>query len=225
MALDVTTMDCTRLNEDDLVELAELSAGRDGGYSLELLTKAAEDWVVVTRVRGDEDRLLAFSMSTLERIGGTPCILLGVAYVARDDQRLETLAALMAGNYHRALMAFPDEDVLVGTRLASAGGYDAFALLADIVPRPDHAANGEERQWGRRLAKRFAIDADHYEAPAFTVRGDGDEPVYFDYETADADAVDAAVATQFDDIDASKGDLRITFGWAMAEELLNFPRV
>ena len=98
-------------------------------------------------------------------------------------------------------------------------------MLQDIVPRPDHGAIGEERQWGRRLAKRFGIDPDHYDAPAFTVRGDGSAPLFLDYETAKPESVDAEVAAQFDHIDASNGDAVITFGWAMAEELLKYQRV
>ena len=226
MALDVTTIDCTALDEGDLAEMADLCADNAAGYDLETLTKVRDEWVLITRVREtDSEKLRAFSMSTLERIGGTPCILLGVGFVARNSRREAVIKALMFGNYHRALMAFPDEDVLVGTRLATAGGYDAYKVLQDIVPRPDHGANGEERQWGRRLAKRFGIDPDHYEAPAFTVRGDGSAPLFLDYETAKPESVDAEVAAQFDHIDASNGDALITFGWAMAEELLKYQRV
>ena len=226
MALDVTTIDCTALDEGDLAEMADLCADNAAGYDLETLTKVRDEWVLITRVREtDSEKLRAFSMSTLERIGGTPCILLGVGFVDRNSRREAVIKALMSGNYHRALMAFPDEDVLVGTRLATAGGYDAYKVLQDIVPRPDHGANGEERQWGRRLAKRFGIDPDHYEAPAFTVRGDGSAPLFLDYETAKPESVDAEVAAQFDHIDASNGDALITFGWAMAEELLKYQRV
>ena len=226
MALDVTTIDCTALDEGDLAEMADLCADNAAGYDLETLTKVRDEWVLITRVREtDSEKLRAFSMSTLERIGGTPCILLGVGFVARNSRREAVIKALKSGNYHRALMAFPDEDVLVGTRLATAGGYDAYKVLQDIVPRPDHGANGEERQWGRRLAKRFGIDPDHYEAPAFTVRGDGSAPLFLDYETAKPESVDAEVAAQFDHIDASNGDALITFGWAMAEELLKYQRV
>ena len=117
--------------------------------------------------------LRGFSFSTLERIGGTPCILLGVAEVKRSSKRDSVLKAIMGDNFRRALMAFPDEDVLVGTRMNNAGALDAFKLLTDIVPRPGHKASGEERAWGRRLAKRFGIEDGRYDAHAFTVTGDG----------------------------------------------------
>ena len=47
------------------------------------------------------------------------------------------------------------------------GCYEAYRSLHDIVPRPDHKASGEERAWGRRLVKRFAIDASSYDDRAF----------------------------------------------------------
>ena len=64
----------------------------------------------------------------------------------------------MGDQFRRAVLAFPDEDVLVGTRFAHASGFEAFKALDDIVPRPDHKATGEERAWGRRLAKRFGVE-------------------------------------------------------------------
>lgn len=226
MTFDVATMDCTALTEADLVEMSEMCSEIPDGYALETLEKVREEWVLISRIRSTEDGVLhGFSMSTLERIGGTPCILLGLGFIRRSEQREPVLDALMAGNYHRALMAFPDEDVLVGTRMATAGARHAYAVLADIVPRPDHEANGEERQWGRRLSKRFGIDADHYEARIFTVRGDGSPALFFDYEAHEDKAIDADVASLYDEIDAPGGDSLITFGWMMAEELLNYQNV
>ena len=220
MALDVTTIDCTALEEGDLEEIAELCADSGAQYDLETLAKIKDDWVLFTSVRdSDNSKLRAFSMSTLERIGGTPCILLGAGFVVRNSRRDTVLKALMSEAYYKACMAFPDEDVLVGTRLATPGAFDAFKLLDEIVPRPDHAANGEERQWGRRLAKRFGIDPDHYEARVFTVRGDGSPPSFLDFETAKPESVDADVVGQFADVNADGGDCLISFGWAMAEEL------
>ena len=64
----------------------------------------------------------------------------------------------MAEAYHRALMAFPDEDVVVGSRFVTAGALDAFKELDDVTPSPGSRAVGEERAWGRRLAKRFEVE-------------------------------------------------------------------
>ena len=86
MALDVTTKDCTALSDSELAEMADICA--DGGhcYGVGELSKQVEVWVLVTLVR-EGNLLRGFSFSTLERIGGTPCILLGVAAVKRTSKR------------------------------------------------------------------------------------------------------------------------------------------
>ena len=103
------------------------------------------------------DDLRNSAAATLERIGGTPCVLMGLASVKRTSRRDSVLRAIMTDEFRRAVLAFPDEDVLVGTRFVDAGGFEAFRTLEDIVPRPGHKATGEERAWGRRLAKRFGV--------------------------------------------------------------------
>ena len=141
MALDVTTKDCTALSDSELAEMADICA--DGGhcYGVGELSKQVDVWVLVTLVR-EGNLLRGFSFSTLERIGGTPCILLGVAAVKRTSKRDATLRALIGDNFRRALMAFPDEDVLLGTRMSDAGALEGFRLLTDIVPRPEHKPSG-----------------------------------------------------------------------------------
>ena len=66
-----------------------------------------------------------------------------------------------------AVGVLPIGQISLGLLLAlgqvSVSGYEAFRTLQDIVPRPDYVATGEERAWGRRLAKRFGIDADSYD--------------------------------------------------------------
>ncbi len=219
MALDVTTKDCTALSDAELAEMADLCA--DGGicYEIGTLSKQAEQWVLVTLVR-EGNHLRGFSFSTLERIGGTPCILLGLGEVKRTSKRDSVLKAVVGDNLRRALMAFPDEDVLVGTRMNDVGAFEAFKVLTDIVPRPDHKASGEERAWGRRLVKRFSIDSDHYDDQHFTITGDGAPPLVFDHQSLKPEKVDAEVAAQFDHLDLDRGDCLVTFGWVMAEELL-----
>ena len=56
----------------------------------------------------------------------------------RTSKRDTVLKAMMADQYRRAVLAFPDEDVLVGTRFLDASGFEAFKVLTDIVPRPEH---------------------------------------------------------------------------------------
>ena len=87
----------------------------------------------------------------------------GMLSVKRTSKRDQVLKGLMNEAYHRALMAFPDEDVVVGSRFVTADGLEAFKQLDEIIPRPGHRAVGEERAWGRRLAKRFGVDSSYDE--------------------------------------------------------------
>jgi hypothetical protein len=218
MAIQVETRDCTALTDADLSAMADVSTGGGVGFEIGHLSKAKEDWVLCTTARL-EDKLQGFMFSTLERIGGTPCVLLGLVSVKRAAKRDAVLKGLMGEAYHRALMAFPDEDVLVGTRLGSASGFEAYKALSDIVPRPGHKAVGEERAWGRRLAKRFAVDGT-YDEQTFQVKGTGGLSPHFDYETLKPEALDPKVVALFKGLKPAKGDALIACGWAMAEDLV-----
>ncbi len=153
MAVQVQTNDSAALTDADLDDLASMG----GAFGIGELSKAKEDWVLVTIARID-GKLHGFTFSTLERIGGTPCVLLGLMSVKRTSRRDQVLRGLMAEAYHRALMAFPDEDVVVGSRFVLPDALDAFKELDDVTPSPGVRAVGEERAWGRRLAKRFEIE-------------------------------------------------------------------
>jgi hypothetical protein len=216
MAIEVETKDCTALSDAELAEMADLCADGPSRYESGLLSKMAEAWVLITHAR-ESGKLKGFSFCTLERIGGTPSVLVGLASVKRTSKRDAVLKAMMADQYRRAVLAFPDEDVLVGMRFVDAGGYEAFRNLEDIVPRPDHKATGEERAWGRRLAKRFGID--DYDDRAFVANGDGSYPACLDHESQKPDTIDPEVAAFFKGLDRDRGDSLIAFGWAMAEFL------
>ena len=218
MAISVDTKDCTQLSDAELAEMADICADGPSGYEAGLLSKQAEAWVLISMAR-EGNNLRAFSFCTLERIGGTPCVLLGCASVKRTSKRDAVLRALMTDQFRRAVLAFPDEDVLVGTRFAVPDGFEAFKSLQEIVPRPDHKATGEERAWGRRLAKRFGLDAASYDDRAFSTIGDGTFPLAFDHESLKPERLDPEVATLFEPIDGPRGDSLIAFGWAMAEDL------
>ncbi|MCU1353896.1 MAG: hypothetical protein JWM05_3105 [Acidimicrobiales bacterium] len=221
MAIDVETKDCTSLGDAELAEMADLCADGPSRFEVGLLSKAAEQWVLVTLTR-DSGRLKGFCFSTLERIGGTPSVIIGLASVKRTSKRETVLRAIMTDQLRRAVLAFPDEDVLVGTRFASVSGYEAFRHLNDIVPRPDYAATGEERAWGRRLAKRFGIDSGSYDERAFVVKGDESFPQVFDHETLKPEKIDAGFAQFFGGFDAKRGDALVVFGWAMADDLVKY---
>ena len=218
MAIEVETKDCTALSDGDLAEMADLCIDSPNSFEVGLLSKQAEEWVLVT-VASENGKIRGFSFCTLERIGGTPSLLIGAAHVCRNTKRDTVLRAIMTDQLRRAVLAFPDEDVLVGAQMNDAGAFEAYKTLDDIVPRPDHKASGEERAWGRRLAKRFGISATAYEDRAFTVRGGGSQAVVLDHESAKPDKIATDVAAQFDELDVESGDALIAFGWAMAEDL------
>ncbi|MGH9190344.1 MAG: hypothetical protein ACRD0Q_09995 [Acidimicrobiales bacterium] len=217
MALRVETKDCTALSDAEVAEMADICADGAAGYDVGILSKHCEQWVLITQVRDGTD-LSGFSFSTLERIGGTPSVLVGLASVKRTANRAQVLRALVGDQLRRAVLAFPDEDVLVGTRLLSAGAFAAFEGLLDIVPRPGHKASGEERAWGRRLAKRFGAEG-KVDDRTFVLAGTGDPPAGLDYESLATEAVDLEVASLFEGLDEAQGDSVIAFGWAMAEDL------
>lgn len=217
MAIQVETVDCTALGDADLAEMADICADGPAGYGLGLLSKQTEEWVLITRAR-DNGKLSGFSFCTLERIGGTPSLLVGLSSVKRTGKRDATLKALMADQYRRALLAFPDEDVLVGTRMLNAGAFQAYKGLEDIVPRPGHKPSGEERAWSRRLAKRFGSEG-RIDDRTFVVEGDSDPVGVLDFESAKPENIKADVAAFFKPVKAARRDHLIAFGWAMAEDL------
>lgn len=218
MAIQVETKDCTALSDAEFAEMADSCVDGPARYEVGQLSKQAEMWVLISQAR-ESGKLKGFSFCTLERIGGTPCVLVGLASVKRSSRRDSVLRALMLDQYRRAVLAFPDEDVLVGTRFNNAGGFEAFKNLVDLIPRPDHRVTGEERAWGRRLAKRFGIDSGKYNDRTFVAKGDGNLPAFFDHESLKPEKLDAAVVAYFDDVDQERGDTLIAFGWSMAEDL------
>jgi hypothetical protein len=198
--------------------MADICADGTAGYDVGILSKQVEEWVLVTQVR-DGTKLSAFSFCTLERIGGTPSVIIGMASVKRSPRRDAVLRCLVGEQLRRAVLAFPDEDVLVGTRLLDPSAFAAFEGLEDIVPRPGHKASGEERAWGRRLAKRFGIDNGGYRDRDFVAEGDGSFPLAFDHESLKPEELDPEVVALFTGLDAAQGGSLIAFGWAMAEDL------
>jgi len=213
MPIQVETRDCAALTDADLDDMASMG----GAFDIGVLSKAKEDWVLCTVARVD-DKLQGFSFSTLERIGGTPCVLLGLISVKRTSRRDTVLKGLLGEAYHRALMAFPDEDVVVGSRFVLPDALEAFKQLDELIPRPGHRAVGEERAWGRRLAKRFGVDST-YDEQSFVVKTNG-QSGFIDHESSKPEKIDPAVATMFATVSAAKGGSLIVHGWVMAENLV-----
>ena len=217
MAMTVTTKDTTALLEVEIAEMADLCLGRAPYFDVAFLTEQREKWVLVTQAR-EGNKLRGYSFCTLERIGGTPSLHVGVALVDRNSKSDQTLKALIHDQFRRALLAFPDEDVLLGARLTTPDGYRAFLGLEDIVPRPDYRPTGEDRAWGRRLAKRFGSEK-AIDDKTFIMAIDDGRPVGgLDYVAAKA-TLPAGAEDAFGAVKAEKGERLVVFGWAMAESL------
>ena len=212
MAVSVMTNDASALTDGDLDEMGSMG----GAFDIGAISKAKEDWVLATTAR-IEGKLHGFMFSTLERIGGTPCVLIGMLSVRRHSKRDTVLRGLMHEAYHRALMAFPDEDVVVGTRFVVPDGLDAFEKLDQVTPAPGNRAVGEERAWGRRLAKRFGVDGT-YEAESFIAHHG--QSAFLDFESAKPEKIDRDIVKMFAGVDAKAGDAMVVYGWTMAEDLV-----
>ncbi|MFT6763108.1 MAG: hypothetical protein ACJAXA_001763 [Candidatus Aldehydirespiratoraceae bacterium] len=213
MALEVVTNDASALDEEKLEELAAM----DESFTAEQLLKAQEDWVLITTARFG-NALQGFTFSTLERIGGTPCVLIGLMTVKRTAKREQVLRGLMGEAYHRALMAFPDEDVVVGSRFLNADARIALKDLDGLTPAPGEDAVGEERAWGRRLAKRFSIDK-KYEAKTF-IASTGAQDGYLDFESSDPSKLDSDLVEMMSKVPVAQGGAMVVYGWTMAEDLV-----
>jgi len=221
MALEVETKDCNALSDAEISDMADLCAEGPLRFETGELSKQTEEWVLCCQAL-DNGRLKGFAYYTLERIGGTPSIIIGLGAIALSSRRDSILKGMITDLMHRAVMAFPDEDVVVGLRMQTPDGFEILKSFNDIVPRPDHKASGEERAWGRRFAKRFGISPLRYEDRKFTSKGKGGVPCAFGFESSNPEDISDDLRAFFADVDVDNGDVLIGFGWAMSEELAKF---
>ncbi len=218
MAVEVESRDCTAVSDAELEAMADLCAEGPNPFTVGFLSKQTELWVLLTEAR-EGGRLRGFVFSTLERIGGTPVVILGAGSVTRISRRSTVLSALVAEQLHRAVMAFPDEDVLMGVRMNDPSAFDVFKVLSNVIPRPGHNANGEERAWGRRLAKRYRIGNSVYDPRDFVATGDGGQPAVFDYESPRPEKIAPELHALFGNVQRDRGDSLVAVAWATAGRL------
>jgi hypothetical protein len=216
MALIATTKDTTALSDAELAEMADLCVDREPNFDIGFLSKQREEWVLVTQVR-ENDRLRGYAFCTLERIGGTPSLLVGLLLVERNAKSDSVLKTILHDQFRRALLAFPDEDVLLGSRLTTPDGFRAFNGLEDIVPRLGYKPTGEDRAWGRRLAKRFGSEK-AIDDKTFVMTVTEGAVGGLDYVAAKG-AIPEGAHSFFEGLDVAKGQRLVAFGWAMAESL------
>jgi hypothetical protein len=214
--MDVESRDSVSLKPPELDELAQVLRVSGSPCRDDVLEDQVERFTLVA-VASEDEELHGFLFGSLERIGGTPCVLWGLGAARKGKQAPATIKLLTAELYRRAAISFPDEDVLVAGRVAHPAAYALLGSLADTVPRPGYKATGEERAWGRRLAKRFGCDA-RYDDRTFVVKGNGAPEPLIEASTIKQNAR-PAVAELLGTVNVEKGGALIGFGWAMAESL------
>lgn len=220
MSFEINTRDCSILSDGELASMADLAASNEVNFDIGYLSKVREDWVLVTDVK-EHGELKAFSFYTLERIGGTPAVIIGVLVVDKCDDARSVFYAVREGQFRKALLAFPDEDVLVGSKLVDVGAFEIFEDLVDIVPKPGHKPTGEERAWARRLARRYGSE-NRVDDRSFIFSGIGETTGYSAYAPAVKSGVFADFEEFFVPLSLETNDTLIALGWVMAEELAKF---
>ena len=215
--MQIESRDSVSLKPAELDELGQLlaSVGLSGmDHELEAHVEHFPLVVVATEVTGHH----AFLFGSLERVGGTPCILWGLGAVRRGRQAGAAVKGLVGELYRRAAISFPDEDVLVAGRIGHPAAYSLLGGLADVVPRPDYSPTGEERAWGRRLARRYGCEG-RYDDRAFRLAPTGSPEAVLDASTVKGGgkAAPAVVGA----VDVTRGEAVIAFGWATADALAN----
>ena len=212
--MDVDIRDSASLKPAELDELSQVLRKAGSPLPETTIDDQVERFSRVTMVV-EEDELHGFLFGSLERIGGTPCVLWGLGTTTANEPR-PVLEAMTTELYRRAAISFPDEDVLVAGRIAHPALYQLFGTLQEPCPRPGYKASGEDRAWGRRLAKRFGCDA-RYDDRAFRSEGNGSPSPKLDIRLGEEP--EPEVQELLAPVDPDKGDTLIAFGWAPAESL------
>ena len=216
--MTVESRDSVSLKPAELDEFTQLLVGVGLVLKDEVLDKHVESFPLVV-VAHDDEGLSGFMFGSLERIGGTPAILWGLGATRKKVSAI-ALNAMTAELARRAAISFPDEDVLVGSRFAHPAIYMMLNAYSGVVPRPGYSPNGEERAWGRRLAKRFSCEAG-YDDRAFSVRVKTRKPATL--PILDAGGIKATggakIVSLVGEHDPAKGEAMIAFAWAVAEAL------
>lgn len=215
--MDVESRDSISLKPAELDELGQLLASVGLRLDDSRLDHQVEHFPLVAVAKHDGE-LHGFLFSSLERVGGTPCILWGVGTARRSRQSGPAVRLMVGELYRRAAISFPDEDVLVAGRLAHPPAYALLGVLDDVVPRPGYSPTGEERAWGRRLARRFGCDA-RYDDRKFRLAPTGSVVEILDASTLKGGG--KAVVELLGTLDPRRGEALIAFGWAGAEKLSN----
>jgi|ERR1700730_9046524 hypothetical protein len=213
--MHVESRDSVSLKPAELDELGQLLSVIGISLGDSELDQQLEQFPLIVQVSVDAERQ-GFLFGSLERVGGTPCILWGLGAVRRGRNSNAVMKALVGELYRRAAISFPDEDVLVAGQVGHPAAYGLLQPLADVVPRTGYAPTGEERAWGRRLARRFNCDS-RYDDRTFRCGPLGKSAAILDASTVKAGGKSATALLE--GVDASQGEALVVFGWALADAL------
>jgi hypothetical protein len=217
--MNAESRDSVSLKPAELDEFGQMLAVAGLPVSDDELDRQVEQFPLVV-LAYDNGELQGLLLGSLERIGGTPSILWGAGAARRNKLAPTTLRVMTGELSRRAAISFPDEDVLVATRLHKPSAYTLLQTYANIVPRPGYTPNGEDRAWGRRLAKRFGFD-NNFDDRTFRVSIKGRKPPCV--PVLDAGSIKATggakIVSLVGELEATRGQALIAFGWAVAEEL------
>jgi hypothetical protein len=217
--MNVESRDSVSLKPAELDEFGQILHAVGLVVSDQELDRQVEQFPLVVTATSDGE-LQSLMLGSLERIGGTPSILWGLGAVRRGRNASAALKLMTAELSRRAAISFPDEDVIVASRFAQPSVYALLQTYANVVPRNGYSPTGEDRAWGRRLAKRFGCEP-QFDDRTFRVEPRGRKPPVL--PVLDATAVKATggakVVQLVGELDATRGQAMIAFGWAVAEEL------
>src|SRR6266513_4880189 len=113
----VESRDSLSLKPAELDEFGQLLVSVELPLKDDALDDHIERFPLVTRTTAD-DEIHGFLFGSLERIGGTPCVLWGLGATNANGEGGPLLEAMTTELYRRAAISFPDEDVLVAGRIA-----------------------------------------------------------------------------------------------------------
>ena len=171
-SMDVESRDSVSLKPAELDELGQLVSGVGLPLQDEQLDRHVEQFPLVAIAEVDGE-IHGFLFGSLERIGGTPCILWGLGGCETGP----TAPGRASTGWSPSSTAGPRSRSPTRTSSSPGGwripaAYTLFSVLDDVCPRPKYTPNGEERAWGRRLARRFGCDA-RYDDRSFRLTAHG----------------------------------------------------
>src|SRR5258705_7088216 len=150
--MDVDIRDSASLKPAELDELSQVLRKAGSPLPETTIDDQVERFSRVTMVM-DEDEIHGFLFGSLERMGGTPCVLWGLGATAIITEPGPVLAAMTTELYRRAAISFPDEDVLGAGRIAHPAMYRLVGGLPEPLPPPRPPARGGDPARGRPPAQ------------------------------------------------------------------------